>query len=424
MKIRTYYTQPSVTNISRQVTVSLLILLLLVLPGCSLLASSPEHTRKPSPLITAHPDDSTERTDATTETDDTDVTRLTETWMTEETGGPDVDLTPLAITSYEPVSLSLIDYDGGIFTMRVPPNWYIETTGEYETFGFRLYDPAVPARQIFFYGSMSPLMKSKNARAFWKQYINNAGFPQAALYSDAPVLSPATARQFFKIFNSFTSFARDYGIRHSFPTLGEFEVLESVDRRSPMASAALDEAILRANFIQDKTFCEGLFATTVVDYLQYPVNNLDAGHYKAYVTIGISASAEEFFQLESVLAESIGSFAFTQAYIDQGVRQNQWETEVALSVGRTLAAAADSYNQAWWGRQKVNDTLSQKRSDATLGYDRVYDTRTGETYKAELGFIDEYEKDPYTFDNPNLQRVPDNGYDLYNQSISGYIDWP
>ena len=30
MKIRTYYTQPSVTNISRQVTVSLLILLLLV----------------------------------------------------------------------------------------------------------------------------------------------------------------------------------------------------------------------------------------------------------------------------------------------------------------------------------------------------------------------------------------------------------
>lgn len=153
-----------------------------------------------------------------------------------------------------------------------------------------------------------------------------------------------------------------------------------------MASVAKDEAILRANFIQDKVHCEGLLATTVVDYLKYSVNNLDAGHYKTYVTVGIAAPTDEFFQLEGILAESIGSFAFTQSYIDQGVRQDQWETEVALNVGCTLAQAADSYNNAWWGRQPANDALSQKRCDGTMGYDRVYDTETGETYKADLGF--------------------------------------
>ncbi len=94
---------------------------------------------------------------------------------------------------------------------------------------------------------------------------------------------------------------------------------------------------------------------------------------------------------------------------------------MALQVGRTLSEAADSYNEAWSNRQRVNDALSQKRSDATMGYDRLYDTETGEVYRAELGFYDQYDTHREEFENIDLQPVPDDDYDLYEKEIKGYI---
>ena len=41
------------------------------------------------------------------------------------------------------------------------------------------------------------------------------------------------------------------------------------------------------------------------------------------------------------------------------------------------------------------DIMSQKQSDATLGYERVYDTETNEVYKAYNGFTDDYDGERY-----------------------------
>jgi len=89
---------------------------------------------------------------------------------------------------------------------------------------------------------------------------------------------------------------------------------------------------------------------------------------------------------------------------------------VALLIERTLSKAADSYNRAWFERQRVYDALSQKRSDATLGYDRLYDTTTGDVYRAELGFYDEYDTNRENYNNPTLELVPDNSYHLNEQA--------
>ena len=85
-----------------------------------------------------------------------------------------------------------------------------------------------------------------------------------------------------------------------------------------------------------------------------------------------------------------------------------------------LSEAAEANNQAWHERQRVYDALSQ-RSDATLGYDRLYDTVSGEIYRAELGFYDEYNVHRDEYANPNLERVPDDGYNLYERPIDYYI---
>ena len=67
---------------------------------------------------------------------------------------------------------------------------------------------------------------------------------------------------------------------------------------------------------------------------------------------------------------------------------------------------------SWENRNTSQDIISQKQSDATLGYERVYDTDTGEIYKAYNGFTDDYTGDRY-------QAVTD---DMYGKSVDGYIE--
>jgi hypothetical protein len=67
---------------------------------------------------------------------------------------------------------------------------------------------------------------------------------------------------------------------------------------------------------------------------------------------------------------------------------------------------------SWEKRNKTYDIISQKQSDATLGYERVYDTETGDIYKAKNGFMDSYDGERY-------KSVTD---DMYTKATSGYIE--
>lgn len=52
------------------------------------------------------------------------------------------------------------------------------------------------------------------------------------------------------------------------------------------------------------------------------------------------------------------------------------------------------------------------KSDATLGYERVYDTDTGEIYKAYNGFTDDYDG----------QKYKSISEEMYTEKTSGYIE--
>lgn len=68
---------------------------------------------------------------------------------------------------------------------------------------------------------------------------------------------------------------------------------------------------------------------------------------------------------------------------------------------------------SWENRNRSQDIISQKQSDATLGYERVYDTETNEVYKAPNGFSDAYDGKRY------LPVTDDN---MYTQPVTGYIE--
>jgi len=332
------------------------------------------------------------------------------------TGGNELKIDPAP-----EVNVKLQSYDGDFFSMKLPKGWEIHTVGEYENFGFRAYDPDKPSRQIFFYGNMKYFMKSSEGKEAWNRYMAEGGYADAGVYADAPVLSPATTEEFYNTFDEFTSYAKKYGIDHDFPVFNDLEILETTPRNSPIASNCIEDSILRVLFKNDDIPCEGLFAAGVADTMTSYMYDVDAGYYTVYVITGISAPADEFYQLKDTLLKSLSSFRYTDRYVEQGVARSRWGTEMALQVGRTLSEAADSYNEAWSNRQRVNDALSQKRSDATMGYDRLYDTETGEVYRAELGFYDQYDTHREEFENIDLQPVPDDDYDLYEKEIKGYI---
>jgi hypothetical protein len=241
------------------------------------------------------------------------------------------------------------------------------------------------------------------------------------VFADALVLAPATTEQFFYTFNDYTAYAAKYGVVHNFPIFDDLEIMESTPRNSPIAANCVDDSIVRTLFTQDDVPCEGLFAAGVADAMASYMYNVDAGYYVVYFITGISAPCDEFYLLQDALSESLSSFQYTESYIQQGVQRIDEGTQLALEIGKMLSQTADTYNQAWHNRQRPIDTLSQKRSDARLGYDRLYDTETGEIYRAELGFYDEYDLHRNKYVNPNLQLIPDDGYDLYHRAIGGYI---
>ena len=73
---------------------------------------------------------------------------------------------------------------------------------------------------------------------------------------------------------------------------------------------------------------------------------------------------------------------------------------------------SDMIMDSWNKRNNSYDIISQKQSDATLGYDRVYDVETGDVYRAYNGFSDNYSGSRY-------QPITD---DMYTSTISGYIE--
>ncbi len=188
-----------------------------------------------------------------------------------------------------------------------------------------------------------------------------------------------------------------------------------------MSSVAIDDAMLRVLFDQNGEACEGLFAATVMDAMCAWMYGADAGYYTMYLIVGISANVEVFNQIESTFSESLSSFLFSDSYVQEGIQLKKWETERTLEIAHMLSEAADHYNEAWSNRQPADDALYQKRSDFMLGFDRVYDIETGITYRAKLGWFDEYRANREDFANKNIELVPENGYTQYSMPISGDI---
>ena len=103
---------------------------------------------------------------------------------------------------------------------------------------------------------------------------------------------------------------------------------------------------------------------------------------------------------------------FTDTFINQFYNQQDSVMKNFQNVRNICNQTSDIIMSSWESRNATYDIMSQKQSDAILGYERVYDTETGDVYKAYNGFTDDYKGERY-------QTITDN---MYTKSIEGYIE--
>ena len=320
----------------------------------------------------------------------------------------------IKIVEDETSKIQLEEYKTDVFTMKKPKGWNVETGGSGVFYTIRTYDSKNTNNQIFLMIKVQPLLKSTSAKNMWQNYYAITGYnSQYKLFADAVVLDTPTTEGFYNKFNEIANFVKEIDPSFStieFPNFSNFTKQEEFASQASMKSVALDSKVLRATFDGDNSKeGEGLFMASVVNFgNQYS----DDGYYMVYDITSITSEKDQFINYKDILLESVNSIKFSDSYVKQTIDNGNAQTQQSLALNASIQKSFDSYMDAWENRNKSYDIMSQKQSDATLGYERVYDTESGDIYKTYNGFTDDY-------DGQRYKTITD---DMYTQKTSGYIE--
>lgn len=316
-------------------------------------------------------------------------------------------------------------YETNDFSITIPKGWTVTAGGTNIYHSIRVYDPNEPLNQMFVLLKADVLLHSQAGKTAWQQNYN-MGNTQAALFAKAPVLANPSTEGFYKIFPQYVAFVSevepDYA-GYTFPQFAGFTVTDRYASTSSMKSVAIGDELLRATFTDNGKEGEGMFAASVVDFgsamisggnvINYQLQAVDGGYYMAYNIVAITAAKDTFIEWESVLTDCMKTLQYSDSFVSTTNQASNEKVALAKQISQNFNATMDSMMSSWESRNKSQDIMSQKQSDATLGYERVYDTETGEIYKATNGFSDVY-------DGKRYQTVTDDN--MYTQPISGYIE--
>ena len=198
--------------------------------------------------------------------------------------------------------------------------------------------------------------------------------------------------------------------------LNDFTIIEN------LGTNVIGGDILRATYKDsNNTLIQGLFTASVKDIGSYYVNSnimnlfsekIDVWPLNVYNIILMTAPDSEFNNWESILDNCLSTLEFSDTFVSEFNKEESNVLSTIEANQKVYNEMSDMIMDSWEKRNNSYDIISQKQSDATLGYERVYDTETGEIYKAYNGFTDDYTGSRY-------QAITD---DMYTSAIDGYIE--
>ena len=294
----------------------------------------------------------------------------------------------------------------GYFSMNIPRGWVVRTgikpSGKIDliSYAITVFDPKCPERELYFCLNSAMGLQSQEARNW---YVRSYG--PGSYFAKMPALPKLSTAGYFAAMGPLCGYR-------------QFTVLERLGRSALGGNVVVAESTFAASGRR----MQGLYHAVVKPMPQIVQRNmfnpaagsLDVGVITEYSIISETAPKEEFVDWLPVLDRIFASIAFTEAFHRQ--RKAAWAQVMGTS--RYIMQTADSIRgmimDSYNRRNATYDVLSQKRSDATLGYERVQDTETGEYYRAENGFTDWYHGTRY---RPATEKA------AYLSPVSGYINW-
>ena len=304
--------------------------------------------------------------------------------------------------------LRLVSYEEpGVFSMQIPQGWKVQTGGRCTTGAVVVQDPQNPLRQVFYFGSVGPFYLSENQKEIDREYEAMGGYPIA--WKEMPVIQPLTSEEFVKNFEKIIETPAIKEFMDDLPELKEVEVLSVESTKSPLPG---ESALIRALFKNGERIGEGLFHVGVVENVP-EMGGPGSGHAQALQFVGVTAESEEFEEVVLDLVKSAESLSLDESYLASCTQEIEEQGRAALKAGKTLQEAGEIITQGWEGRNKVDDILSAKRSDANLGIERVYDPATGEVYQVENDFYSKYENNREKYRMNGLQVLPEKDWKLW-----------
>lgn len=273
------------------------------------------------------------------------------------------------------------EFNNGLVKLKVPKGWKVDVLGDYIHYTVKAYNPNNPTYQFFF-------------------NLKTEGY------------STKNTEGFYKIFNELGTLNNTSTF--TFPTLTDFTVVDNLGK------GLVGGDVLRATFKdKDGNDAEGLFSAYVYDvgphYVSedfFSAKQVDIQYLSVYDTMFITAPKDEFINYQDVLNTVASSLEFSETFLNGFNKEQDAVMKNFQNVRNICNQITDGIMDSWEKRNASFDIISQKQSDATLGYERVYDTKTGEVYKAYNGFTDDY-------DGKRYKAVTD---DMYTKGISGYIE--
>lgn len=298
--------------------------------------------------------------------------------------------------------LELVPYSCADFSMSIPEGWTVEAAtsnaGMYHA--LRAYDPACSVNQILYILKAEPLFVDdflKQNYTYWN-----------AAYAAFPVMAEESVKGYFEVLPQYMAavaeepFYRDL----SLPQYENFTVTETFDATGSLGGTA---GVLRAEFTQDGIEAEGMCSAELVPF---PIPGL-GGYYMAYSTTIVSAEKGMFQNWEDILTRSLGSLDYSGSYTSSAMAQSDAAMRQSQQLSQSANEMQDAIMSSWESRNTSQDIISQKQSDATMGFERVMDTETGKIYQTDNGFTDWYDGERYT-------AITD---DQYTEAVVGRFSW-
>ena len=306
---------------------------------------------------------------------------------------------PLASTQ------DLVPYSCTEFSMDIPEGWTVRSSAMYTGMfhAIHVFDPEKPVNQIFFMLKMEPMFPDENSRAMMEL--------SSDLFGKYPILTNVSTQGVFEIFPQFAdamNATADYADIQT-PYIADFSVTESFESTQGMSSVAISPSILRADFTQNGTTGEGMFTADVVPFAM----GTGMGYYSVYNLTVLSAEKGTFQDWQPTLNKVLSSLNYTPEFQSFAMSQSNQAASTSQSLSQSASEMSDSIMSSWENRNRSQDIMSQKQSDATLGYERIVDTETGNIYKIDNGFTDWY-------DGSRYKSITD---DQYTDSVEAVIHW-